>query len=775
MAGEFRKEIRLVADLSSLQQDMQRVSETLKTLSNEVINVQMKINGRDANDVINDLRIATGAGGGPGTLYDAQGRPITPSQRGMNIPTEVSMERAGKAAEKFAKELDNLKNKQVSLVTAMADATTAQREVMSKELNRLQMQERTLQNMQQIVSQAGGGGAVAGGGGAGGYLAGIAERLGPMGMMSVAGAIGTGAFELPMHLMRTRAARAGITTRDIGAARNLDFEDILRLQGDVRERGHTGRRAGMARSLAGGAGWGAGLGLGAAMLLGGPVGWMAGGGALLGMGYKAVTGQVEQAGIGGFEEAVQAQIAERGPQRQMYEAAMGLSRGGMGMQLGFGIGRGRFRNMLFGGGGVASGVRQFGLSPAEQFAGMQGLGAAGGVDYAQQNLPLLQMLSRGTGLSMGQLGQATGEFGGIAGPGFDTLAEVLTRAVREGFETSEQFRRHIDAVVSLAQSAGGGAGATGFRAAMDAVNAARDVFGVQAATPGIARNMENIFTGMQTAGQGFMGVANFQAAREAMGGMTGLTPANRRRMLMLLQRLTPAMLQDNPQVQQLLKNAGVEDTQGFATNLMQRRSARQMEMFMLGGAGEGDMIGQQLQEALLSSMGGGAQGGAMMTFGQYRNARLRRAGQGNVNIGEFNEETGQFEMPHTMEERINRVMTNQALEMQRQRGATEMRFGEEGMKVLDRTVAGVQGRGGGEGIAAEVISGLDQVTKSAVTNIDKVGQAHGRYIGVLNEAIAIQERINAAKAEAAGMSDMSLSRDLAEDNYSFKIKPRGQN
>lgn len=765
MANEIKHQIKLSADLSSLQQDMQRVSEVLKRLGQEVINIQMKVNGRDVSEVLNEIKGATGVGG---SASGAPGNMMGASTQKMEIPAAVSMEKVSEAAKKFARELDSLRDKQVRIVTAIAEATDAQKQLLTKELERTREQERNVRSFQQAL----GGGAGGGAGAPGNMMSRVLAAVSPTALIGAVGTVASAGFDFPVEMMRTRAARAGISARDIGAAQSLGFDDVLRLSGEARDEARAGQRSGIVRNMSFGAGGGAAAGaLLGSIIPGVGTAIGAGVGALGGMGYNMMRGSTERAGITGFEDAMSNIIGARAVDRARFNGAMSLNSSMMPVMQSFGMGGfGRFGGALSSGAGM-------GFSQGETATGILGLGAAGGAGFANgSNMLTMQRLARGSGMGMGELSQMLVGAGGANGPGLETLTKALSEAVKQGFNTSEQLKRYLDATLQIAQQTGGGAGAAGFGGAASAMQATTDVMGAQGATPGAAANFEGLFNRMQTSNNGFLGVSNFTSAMKILRKNKGFGSMSSRMQSMLpivLANMSPAMMRD-PATQKLLGAAGVDNPEDMTIQLTQERAAAGFEMFPFGTKEGGNRIrsGEAMtpEDQMAQMMATGDFSALGMNFGGFQRSRI--ADERNRVSGFGVDENGQisYNKPGGLGERGGAVMGGSAMRLLQSQQEAQLAIGQSGQDLLESTVGQIESRGGGAGIAGEVLQNLDQVTKSATANIEKVGVSHGEYNEILKETIRLQREKNALM----GSSESSEAENMAQGNNPQFIGPVGQ-
>jgi hypothetical protein len=499
----------------------------------------------DQISVINSKMQEAMKGGNAGQALSTGGGVMPPgAQQAVTGGTQVhyaasSMEKLGDVAKKLAGELDNVKQKQLDMISALSDATDAQKKIITQDLQSSQIKEREIKNLQSMMP---------GGGGGGGPLEALFKALGPL--AAVGGAVKAAQFmtQIPVISAAARAAAGGLQSRDLAAMGGTSYEDMLRMNPEARREAMAGQTAGQMKSYAGWGLAGAGVGYGLAALLapftgGGSLALsagFAGAGAAGGMGLAKMFGATEPAGASGWEDYMSKVMQRQGVSAMQYEGARKTAADvAFPLQFAYGI-KGDEHTLTK---RIYDIAGKTGMDPkaiTNMMVGMGGFGSSAGAGGEYGNLGAFSTAGRITeaGVRIGQsptdMFKTVGGFQGLGGMKSSTnedinqSIDIIGKGVRLGIkDNSELMKQYLDVSATIMQSMGGGfgAGASGYTSnIMEAMvnsspEGARGV-GIQAAP-----TLQNIMSSLLGQRQGRGGLANIAGTAEAMQKLSAGNPA----------------------------------------------------------------------------------------------------------------------------------------------------------------------------------------------------------------------------------------------------------
>lgn len=477
------------------------------------------------------------AGVGKGTTGLLEDRLSRSKMAGEQIETTALskfVEQSKKLDERF-KSLSETIDKLNSQTRTLTDAEMKQAANAKTELADIQKQRTQLLE--------GSGGVPGGIGGAGGNALTSVIRQALSGT-AIIGAIRAG-IEIPMSRMASRAAVAGVETRDIEASLSpTSFESMMRMDPRVRGEAETGRIVGGVRGAMSNIGYYAGGGAALGSILPG-IGTLAGGvgGAGIGLLMNMLTGNVQRGQAEGYEEAMANLITEQGPRGVRYRAGMGARQQFLGAQVGLGLTDPAMSSLYFQPGqGIKEAMADY-MFTGEQMSGMManmgGMGSGNffndprfGTGGGNNLFKTPAMLARATGLAPAELASAATEMTGLERRGSSVAGQMrefedmMARAFSRGYSNAPLAKAQLDAMVSMTKTAGGGFGGAGFLGAETIMAGVSDFMGASKASSSAAMTTMNILNQRQSSTGGIQGLANMMGAETARpilerSGITG--------------------------------------------------------------------------------------------------------------------------------------------------------------------------------------------------------------------------------------------------------------
>lgn len=492
MNKEIIHKIKVVleSEIGGLQSSIQKVTDLYGRLGGEIEGI-----GHKLQDII--TKTPQGAQQfGVGTLTSQAGVVSGIGGAGgigIGKPIEyatASLEKLSKVAASVAKDLEDVKNKQLNVIASLADASDTQKKVALQDLNQLQGRERELMNLRGLLSGLEGGGRK--GGGMGGLLSGLLTAFGASALIGGAGRGLTWGVGLSMSRMGAESAYGATLARSTQALGGFGLEDIARLDEETMHGAYsTGFRTRSAQSKIGYGVTGAVAGVGGALALGalggkiggatgsllGPLGTL--GGAALGAVVGIVGGLIinemsaasQKAGVGGYEEYIQNAINKMGGKGVAIRTAQQLSTSIIApIQLAYGLGRGSELGI---GENLRRVARLTGMSMGEIGGAEIGLGGMG-FGYRQLNQAggVLDRIST-AGVNLGLRPTEMARFAtGFLGAGFGTAGMDVNMALQvaqagknlgigDDRANAELMKRYLTTSSQMMQNMGGGLGAGG--------------------------------------------------------------------------------------------------------------------------------------------------------------------------------------------------------------------------------------------------------------------------------------------------------------------------